>query len=574
MGGFLHPLRPILSNYFNRLNVFQERRARLRLPSGDDRWRKPHPDLLDRYDGFLPVHETWGGEIAGDVIWGYDNNFWLQTLAVNGNPIDYAYDNDGLLVQAGALTLTPDPQHGLLRGTTLGPVETQIAYNGFGEIENETATVDGASLYSITYTRDALGRITEKQETVQGFQTVCGYQYDLAGRLEAVSQDGMLVAEYAYDANGNRTYVNGVLIGEYDEQDRLVSYGVSQYVYTANGELQSKTASGVTTHYDYDVLGNLRQVALPGDIIIDYVIDGQNRRIGKKINGVLKQAFLYQDQLNPVAELDGSGNVVARFVYGEKGHVPAYMVKTDPVSGEDVTYRILSDHLGSPRLVIDTRDGHIAQQMTYDVWGNVLQDTNPGFQPFGFAGGLYDQHTSLVRFGARDYDPRTGRWTAKDPSGFKGGDTNLYRYAFGEPVNFRDSNGKNTIAVGAGIGAATGGPIGAVAGAVVGSAIGVAGYIIYNEITSDEGNTDSSDGPNPTAPIPDNPGDSPGEGWEWKGKGPPESGKGNWVNPETGQKIHPDLNHPPPKGPHWGLKNPDGSKWDYFPDTGKWQQCK
>jgi RHS repeat-associated protein len=392
------------------------------------------------YDGFLPVQETWDGEINGDVTWGYDNNFWLRTLAVNGNPIDYAYDNDGLLVQAGTLTLTPDTQHGLLRGTLLGPVETHLEYNGFGEVDSETATVDGSSLFSTTYTRDNLGRITEKQETVEGFQTVYGYRYNLAGRLEAVSQDGMLVAEYSYDANGNRTHVNGVLVGEYDGQDRLLSYGQVSYDYTANGELVSKTASGMTTHYDYDVLGNLRRVTLPGDVTIDYVIDGQNRRIGKKVNGTLTQGFLYQDQLNPVAELDGSGNVVARFVYADKGHVPAYMVKTDPVIGEDLTYRILSDHLGSPRLVIDTRDGRIVQQLEYDVWGNVLQDTNPGFQPFGFAGGIYDQHTGLVRFGARDYDPGTGRWTAKDPIRFDGG-LNLYGYAGNDPVNYFDPNG-------------------------------------------------------------------------------------------------------------------------------------
>jgi hypothetical protein len=58
-----------------------------------------------------------------------------------------------------------------------------------------------------------------------------------------------------------------------------------------------------------------------------YVIDLQNRRIGKKVNGVLTQGFLYQDGLNPVAELDGSGNVVARFVYGTRGNVPDYLVK-------------------------------------------------------------------------------------------------------------------------------------------------------------------------------------------------------------------------------------------------------
>ena len=79
--------------------------------------------------------------------------------------------------------------------------------------------------------------------------------------------------------------------------------------------------------------------------------------------------------------------------------------------------------------------------MDYDEFGNVLTDTNPGFQPFGFAGGVYDGDTGLVRFGARDYDPETGRWTAKDPIGFAGGDANLYGYVLNDPVNFVDPLG-------------------------------------------------------------------------------------------------------------------------------------
>src|SRR5690606_21960928 len=45
------------------------------------------------------------------------------------------------------------------------------------------------------------------------------------------------------------------------------------------------------------------------------------------------------------------------------------------------------------------------------------------------------------RFGARDYDAETGRWTAKDPVGFAGGDANLYAYAGGDPVNSVDLDG-------------------------------------------------------------------------------------------------------------------------------------
>ena len=195
-----------------------------------------------------------------------------------------------------------------------------------------------------------------------------GYQYDAAGRLVEVSTNGLVAETYTYDANGNRTHVNGIQVGAYDDQDRMTAYGVASYAYTENGELRTKTEAGVSTGYSYDVLGNLTNATLPGDISIEYVIDGQNRRIGKRVNGVLTQGFLYKDQLNPIAELDGSGNVVARFIYGDKLNVPAYMEK------DGKTYRIISDHLGSPRLVIDIADGSIAQRMDYDLWGNVLLD--------------------------------------------------------------------------------------------------------------------------------------------------------------------------------------------------------
>jgi RHS repeat-associated protein len=105
------------------------------------------------------------------------------------------------------------------------------------------------------------------------------------------------------------------------------------------------------------------------------------------------------------------------------------------------TYRIVSDQNGSVRLVIDADTGNVAQQMEYDTWGQVTTDTNHGFQPFGFAGGLYDPDTRLTRFGARDYDAETGRWTAKDPILFWGGDSNLYGYVLQDPVNGMDPLG-------------------------------------------------------------------------------------------------------------------------------------
>ena len=65
--------------------------------------------------------------------------------------------------------------------------------------------------------------------------------------------------------------------------------------------------------------------------------------------------------------------------------------------------------------------------------------SNPSLSPAA----CYDNQTKLTRFGARDYDAETGRWTAKDPIGFSGGDTNLYGYAVNDPVNFIDPSGRN-----------------------------------------------------------------------------------------------------------------------------------
>src|SRR6185503_21145162 len=77
---------------------------------------------------------------------------------------------------------------------------------------------------------------------------------------------------------------------------------------------------------------------------------------------------------------------------------------------------------------------------TYDA-GESVRVFNPGFQPFGFAGCLYDQATQLCHFGAREYDAQVGRWLTKDPLGFGGGDTNLYGYVIQDPINLFDPLG-------------------------------------------------------------------------------------------------------------------------------------
>nr|WP_235557193.1 RHS repeat-associated core domain-containing protein [Methyloglobulus morosus] len=400
--------------------------------------------LAYTYNGALLTQTTWNGTINGNVGYAYDNDFRIASVSVNGaNPVAYTYDADSLLLQAGALNLTRNPQNGLLTGTALGNVNDSYTYNGFAEMTIYLAKIGTIDLFKTEFIRDKLGRITKKTETIAGVTQVYDYAYDTAGRLAEVKRAGLVQESYGYDENGNRAFLNGSPIADYDAQDRLLRYNNITYDYTANGELKTKTIGTATTTYRYDVLGNLREVNLPDATAtrIEYVIDGQNRRIGKKRNGVLEQGFIYQSQLKPVAELDGSGNIVSRFVYGIGVNSPDFMIKGG------VTYRIFKDHLGSPKLVVNTATNAVVQRMDYDAWGNVTFNSNESFQPFGFAGGIYDKDTGLVRFGARDYDSLVGRWTVKDPIGFESGDSNIYSYVNNRVLNFVDPQGKSLLGV-------------------------------------------------------------------------------------------------------------------------------
>lgn len=409
------------------------------------------------YSGALLARTLWSGSVTGSVEYGYDDNFRLASVGLNGGvAIAYEYDADGLLTKAGALSLARSTQNGLLTGTTLGNVKDTLAYNGFGELTAYEAKYNSSPLLKAEYARDKLGRIIQKKETVGVVAHTYDYGYDTAGRLIEVKKNGAVVSSYAYDANGNRTSrttPGGTETGTYDDQDRLLSYAGATYAYTANGELTSKTAGTAVTGYQYDVLGNLKHVDLPDGRKIDYLTDGQNRRIGKKVNGTLVQRFLWQDALRPVAELDGNGSVLSRFVYATRINTPDYIIKGG------VTYRVIADRLGSPRLIVDAATNTLVQEMDYDEFGRVILDTNPGFQPFGFAGGLHDRDTGLLRFGARDYEPLIGRWLARDPILFNSG-SNLYAYVLNDPILFFDPDGESPTLIA--------GAVGAVGGAIIG----------------------------------------------------------------------------------------------------------
>ncbi|WP_081650672.1 RHS repeat-associated core domain-containing protein [Paucidesulfovibrio longus] len=87
--------------------------------------------------------------------------------------------------------------------------------------------------------------------------------------------------------------------------------------------------------------------------------------------------------------------------------------------GQPIQILLHMDHIGSVRMVEFPTEGMVKEI-------------------------LYDWDTGRVRFGWRDYDPDTGRFTAKDPIGAAGGDSEWYGYCSDDPVNGRDPQGLET----------------------------------------------------------------------------------------------------------------------------------
>ena len=395
--------------------------------------------LTYKYDGPLLTRESWNGAIAGSVVRHYDDDFRVTSLAVaSAAPIQFTYDPDGFIVRAGDLAIEHEPHDRILR-TRLGSVVRERFYSSFAELTHDRVFHRDHLLYEMEYKHDALGRISQRHEMIQEETHRYDYQYDLAGNLVEVARDGNTVERYAHDTNGNRirAEINAATFhASYDPHDRLLTYGAASYAYTPSGDLLARTDTTGLTQYNYNSLGNLLGVQLADGTRIHYGVDGRLRRVHKSVDGAIVSGFLYQNALHPIAELNEDSNVVSLFVYAASSGPPSYLVR------DDAAYSIVSDRLGSPRLVVDAGTGEIVQRLDYDAYGNVQRDTNPGFQPFGFAGGLYDSDTRLVRFGARDYCAQIGRWTTRDPDGLMGGDTNLFRYVANDPVNRTDPSGR------------------------------------------------------------------------------------------------------------------------------------
>ena len=84
--------------------------------------------------------------------------------------------------------------------------------------------------------------------------------------------------------------------------------GGDTFGYEPDGTLRERrSADGATVSYDFDDLGALRSVGQADGGRIDYVIDAGGRRVGRMVDGVLTEGYVYGIDDSIVAQTDGAG---------------------------------------------------------------------------------------------------------------------------------------------------------------------------------------------------------------------------------------------------------------------------
>ena len=387
----------------------------------------------DAVGNLLTVNDSINGTNAGVTGYSYDalNRATRLTqggTGVQGKRVDMAYNAVNQLT-------------GLSRFSGVnGVVDTSYTYDLNQRLIKLSHQKGASTIASFDYSYDAADKLAQTVSSVDG---TSDYSYDPTNQLIGADNTIQPDEAYSYDSNGNRT-IAGYVTGA---NNQLMSDGTYNYQYDDEGNRTKRTeiSTGKITEYVWDYRNRLSSVLFKdagGSITktIDYIYDGNNQRIGKRIDGAVTERYVIdRNQIDLV--FDGAGTQTHRYLYG---------TQIDQVLADETATGMvwaLADRLGTVNDLVDN-NGVVANHITYDSFGKVVAQINAGMEfRYGYTGREQDSETGLDYYRARYYDAGNGRFISEDPLGFGAGDGNLTRYVFNSPTNFVDPSGLDVSAI-------------------------------------------------------------------------------------------------------------------------------
>lgn len=402
----------------------------------------PAQTLAFSYNGPLVTSRAFTGPATGTYQYQYDNGLRVVGVTFDAGPQRVIQrDADGHITQNGSVTYTRLGPRRAVSGLSDGTGTWTMTFDPAGRPVGRTLVVAGATIYDEQLGYDAATQVTTRQETAGAVTRSDTFTYDLDGQLVGVERGGVPIETYSYDTRRNRVTrtdaSNTVESSTYDARDGLTSRGAVAHVFDAAGFLAQRGADT----FAYTTRSELLAASVGGNSIT-YTYDGYGRRTSRtEAGGTTQYLYGHPDNDLAVTEARDPAGVLSTFLYDGSFRLVAIL-------RAGATYYVATDAVGTPRLVTDAT-GAIVKQIERDTFGRLISDSAPGFfLPIGFAGGLEDPTTGLVRLGARDYDPMTGRFTSRDPVLYANEELSHYAYAQNAPSSQRDPGGLKAISVG------------------------------------------------------------------------------------------------------------------------------
>ncbi len=148
-------------------------------------------------------------------------------------------------------------------GSTIFPVfgNNLVLLDSFGRLEGVLNSRGGLT----TFSYDSAGNLSQR---TAADTKLTQYGYDALNRMVAVTNDGVEVATFDHDNNGNTLLAS--------DSDTSVSFG-----YNAINQLtaSTQTVNGVTTEvgYGFDLNGNRSNIVYPYGLTVNYTVGSDNR---------------------------------------------------------------------------------------------------------------------------------------------------------------------------------------------------------------------------------------------------------------------------------------------------------